>query len=859
EPAQGMTPNVDRLIQTIDLPGDDAFLPMEDRFIVTVEGYLLIDRAGDYEFRLTSDDGSLLSIDGETVIWNKGLHAPIAMTGRARIDAGLTPLRILMFENTGGAYLRLEWKVPGADAFEIVPAALLRTEKGVTRVVSPGVKKLDAEVAGFRPGDRIPLESVHPGWKLSTIHPDDFDPMVGCMELLPDGRLIIGMFEPKNNGVELTAPNGDLWALSNLDADDPNDIVVEKFAEGFYHPLGLKYVDGALYVAQRDEITKMTDRDGDGSFETRERFASGWTSDNYHHFTFGLIEHDGWLYGALSTAIYFDNTMAADHVRGTVVSMNGPNPPHRGTCFRVNLATRAIEYLCGGLRTPNGVGVGSDGEIFVTDNQGAWLPSSKLIHMVPGRFYGYRTDTRAISDRYPDGGAPSLFSSRPVTPPAVWLPQNEICNSPTQPLLIREGEFAGQMYLAELTMGGIRRVFLEQVLGEYQGAVFRFSQGFESGINRMIEGPDGSLYVGGTGAAGNWSWRGTRTGLQRIRPTTGSAFEYHSVLATPDGFEVRLTRPVDRAWLEDTANYRVVQWRYHPTPEYGGPKQDQARLVVTRAVASGDRRSVHLAIPGLREESVVYLRMDPVSDMGEKMWSTEAWYTLNRIPPRLESAPDEIRPLDRDDLRAFMEPRGDWVIAGAAGLSPQDSRALAWDVGRGVILNGPNGLTTDLVSVFDHGDVEAHIEFMVPDNATSGVWFMGRYEVQIRDSWGVRRPGPDDCGGIPPRAPLPEGANEPHFDGAPPRVNAARPAGEWQTYDVLFRAPRFDDLDNKIENAHFVRVVHNGMIIHENVELPAMTEGSLFEDEAPYGPLRIEGSTGAVAFRNIRLRPLPPR
>lgn len=145
-------------------------------------------------------------------------------------------------------------------------------------------------------------------------------------------------------------------------------------------------------------------------------------------------------------------------------------------------------------------------------------------------------------------------------PPAVWLPQNDVSNSPTTPLEILDGPFAGQYWLGELTAGGIRRVFLEEVNGELQGAVFRHSQGLESGVNRLIRGADGCLYMGGTGADGNWNWRGTQFGLQRLRPTGETAFEYHSIHAQSDGFLIRFTEPVSHSWLATPDNYEIRSW-----------------------------------------------------------------------------------------------------------------------------------------------------------------------------------------------------------------------------------------------------------------------------------------------------------
>ena len=88
----------------------------------------------------------------------------------------------------------------------------------------------------------------------------------------------------------------------------------------------------------------------------------------------------------------------------------------------------------------------------------------------------------------------------------------------------------------------------------------------------------------------------------------------------------------------------------------------------------------------------------------------------------------------------------------------------------------------------------------------------------------------------------------------PPSVNASKPPGEWQTYDITFRAPKFDTNGNKIANAVFVEVVWNGQIIHENVEMAGCTRGALIEDEVATGPLMLQGDHGPVAFRNVVLK-----
>jgi hypothetical protein len=130
---------------------------------------------------------------------------------------------------------------------------------------------------------------------------------------------------------------------------------------------------------------------------------------------------------------------------------------------------------------------------------------------------------------------------------------------------------------------------------------------------------------------------------------------------------------------------------------------------------------------------------------------------------------------------------------------------------------------------------------------------MGRYEVQIYDSYGVEKdayPG-IECGGIYPRW-----IHEQDVEGHSPRVNASKPPGEWQTFDVVFRAPRFDASGKKIANARILRVTHNGKVVHENVELNGPTRGGLTDDDKPMGPLRLQGDHGPVAYRNLRIKPI---
>jgi hypothetical protein len=205
-------------------------------------------------------------------------------------------------------------------------------------------------------------------------------------------------------------------------------------------------------------------------------------------------------------------------------------------------------------------------------------------------------------------------------------------------------------------------------------------------------------------------------------------------------------------------------------------------------------------------------------------------------------------------LEAWEPPTGDWLTAANVEVDPQNPRLLAAKPGEGILVNGPKGRTHDLLTRQKFTDVEVHVEFLIPKGSNSGVKLMGLYEIQIVDSYGVKEPTGADCGGIYPRA-----EEEPiyhHIDkGVPPRTNAARPAGEWQTLDIVFRAPRFDSQGHKTANARFVKVVLNDKAIHEDVEVQYPTGHAWrLKKEVASGPLLLQADHGPVAFRNVRVR-----
>lgn len=228
--------------------------------------------------------------------------------------------------------------------------------------------------------------------------------------------------------------------------------------------------------------------------------------------------------------------------------------------------------------------------------------------------------------------------------------------------------------------------------------------------------------------------------------------------------------------------------------------------------------------------------------------TVSSWYFG---PPSCNAGEPEKSPLTGATLDAWRVPHGQWQVVGDVKAGGEGERFLISTPGQGVLVNGATGRTNNLLSKAEHGDIEAHVEFVVPKGSNSGVYFQARYEIQVLDSWGVEHPKHGDCGGIYERWKDNRG-----YEGHAPRVNAARQPGQWQSFDVLFRAPRFDAAGRKIANAKFVKVVHNGIVVHENVEVTGPTRASTFEDEKPRGPLMLQGDHGPVAYRNLWIKPV---
>ncbi len=475
------------------------------------------------------------------------------------------------------------------------------------------VTSSNAQVA-WKPSLNIgELSGVNPGIDLIDLRPATMTKRIGGWDWLNDNEIVFGNWE---------WDRGEIWVLTGLKTPSKAGISIRRYyPTDIREPLGIKVVNGVVYVAHKWAITKLIDADKNGTAESAETIVDFLHNpDGANLYSMDLKYKDGFFYTALPSL-----TTAGGGV-------GYPVPKERGTVAKVNLTTKTIEYLCWGLRTPDGLGWGPEGELFTTDNQGAWLPSSKLIHVTKNRFFGLQPVL---------GGDPTLVES----PPAIWMPHLEASNSPTQPMLLSTGPFAGQMLIGDDYYGNVHRAFLEKVNGEFQGALFHYTGGLTCGVHRFLEYANGDVLFGGLGDGSTWAWQNNHYGLQLMKNKPTPAFEVAEILSRSNGFTLRFTRPVGLT-AESPDYYHAESWSYKPTNDYGGPKIGFTTLTVNKVTVDASRMLVNLQIPNLVKGKVVHFSFhaDLKSTANEVLWTGESWYTLNSISTEAAPFPVGITP-----------------------------------------------------------------------------------------------------------------------------------------------------------------------------------------------------------------------
>ena len=811
--------------------GPTEFAPLKNDFALLATGYLFLEKDDNILLQLSSDDGSRLYLDGQRLIDHDGPHGMEPKEAEVALREGYHDLRIEYFQGSGGRGIQLKWARSGDPKMKIIPEGNFSHKRSDN---DEDLRKMTGEQIGI-PGDGIPLSEVHPSYDLSQARPDEFLPKVAGMDFLPDGRMLVSTWDAM----------GAVYLLENVESGDPKKIKMKMIARGLAEPLGLKVVGKDIFVLQKQELTKLVDTDGDDIIDEYQCFAKGWkASANFHEFAFGLAHKGDYLYAALATAIMPGGASAR------------PQIVDRGKVVQISLKDGSIDFVARGLRTPDGVGIGTDGELFIADNQGDWLPSSKILHVKPGAFFGsYSVDSIAVAQM-------------PVQPPVVWLPQDDIGNSPTQPSVLKDGPYNNQLVFGDVCYGGLQRTFMEKVNGNYQGCVFKFTQGLEGGTHRLAWGPDGALYVGMIGNPGNWGQVGKFWyGLQRLKYNGRSTFEMLAVRAKTNGMEIEFTEPLRDGDGWDPKQFLVKQWWYKPTINYGGPKMDEEELVVKSASVSADRKKVFLELSGMKPEHVVYIRLRnlPLSDLGHELWTTETWYTLNAIPGDAMGTVTARPPFTppSDNSLTDKEKAAGWQLLFNGNTLDgwhtygKNTVGGAWFVEDHAIHLDKKARGTgdagDIVSAEEYQDFELELDWKISACGNSGIIYN---IVEDPDKYNfVWQTGPEmqvldnSCH---PDSKFPKHRAGDLYDLIECKYVTVKPAGEWNHVRIISKGGKVEHwLNNR-------KLVEYDMNAPEWAKLIA---GSKFKDmpgfgKSKKGKIALQDHGDPVWFKNLKIRKL---
>ncbi len=403
--------------------------------------------------------------------------------------------------------------------------------------------------------------------------------------------------------------SGDVWIVDGID-DDLDELTWTRFAVGFHMPQGLEVVAGKVHVLDRDQITILHDLNRDGQADYYENFNNDFhVTHHFHEFTFDLDrDREGNFYFA----------KAARHALPASVK-------HHGVIFKLDPEGQNLEVVCSGFRVPNGVAVGPNGEITTSDQEGHWIPSTRINLCTPGSFHGYMWG----------GGIPDREE---YDDPITWLPIS-VDNSGAGQAWVDNAEwgpFEGHLLHASFGRGKIFLVLMEETEGKVQGGAVELPVDFDTGLMRPgFRKADGNLYV-----AGLYGWGTKRKavgGFYRVRYTGSTVLVPGELHVSRQGIDVSFLHELDPETAEDPARYRVRRWNYKWLSRYGSdrwktdgqPGVDE--MLVRNVRLMPDRKTVRIEVEDLRPVMQMMTSMSIRTARGEPI-ETEISHSVHVLP-----------------------------------------------------------------------------------------------------------------------------------------------------------------------------------------------------------------------------------
>jgi len=426
---------------------------------------------------------------------------------------------------------------------------------------------------------------------------------VGGMGFLTDGDMVV------------STRRGQVWRIDNPSALNPEDATFTLICEGLHEGMGLAVVHDEIFVAQRGELSKLVDLDGDEIIDEIQTVTQDWgMSGNYHEFGFGLpVDKDGNMYVSLNVGFWNPHWW---HGKSRA--------PYRGWVLRVT-PDGSVEPVAGGFRSPAGMGLLEDGTVLVTDNQGDWMPVCPVYAVKEGAFYGHPASLRWYEDQPDiepsDTQPPEVKREHPV----LWLPYQWSRSTGNVIRNNTDGPYQGQLMIAELTNGQILRANFEKIDGTLQGACWLAHQRVGSAYH-IEYGPTGILYAGITNRG--WGGLAPGSGIARIKYNGDLPLEMTNGHLLKDGFEITFTKPLVQAPSITGEKYDYNWWW-----EYGSPVKHLETLNIEDVTLSDDGLTAKVSISNLEAGKCVMLKIEnAIASDGSQLIHKEMSYTINKMP-----------------------------------------------------------------------------------------------------------------------------------------------------------------------------------------------------------------------------------
>ncbi len=406
-------------------------------------------------------------------------------------------------------------------------------------------------------------------------------------------------FTADGSAAIVTCWDGDVWRVEGIADETGMSTQWRRIASGLFQPLGVKVVNGEIFVTCRDQIVHLRDLNGDGETDYYENFNSDHqVSEHFHEFAMGLqADAQGNFYYAKS----------GRHARSALVA-------HHGTLLKVSADGSSTKILAYGFRAANGVCLNPDGTFFVTDQEGHWTPMNRINHVVPGdRFYGNMWSY----------GAPPDISDDVVEKPLAWV-DKVFDRSPAELLWIdspKWGALNGKLLNLSYGHGRLELVPHETVGGQMQGGLVRLPiPDFPTGIMRGRFHPgNGHLYICGMAAWGTAQMQ-LAGGFYRIRATGKAVHLPVELKAHSRGVDIVFSDPLDsRSIASIPKQFQVRSWALLRTGNYGSAHYDERNHAVSGARISADGEVLHLDIEEMRPVWQMSIRYNLRGTQGESV------------------------------------------------------------------------------------------------------------------------------------------------------------------------------------------------------------------------------------------------